>query len=525
MSASMTERRSRILVVDDERNNRSLLDVMLAPEGYLVVCASSGEEALAMLDQQLPDLILLDVMMPGLNGYQLAEKLKANLATRNIPIIMVTVRDDREAKMRGLRAGAEDFLSKPVDRAELCVRVRNLLRLKAYGDYHDRYGQMLEDEVGSRAADLVESARVYRETFDAALDAIVGMDDSGKITEFNPAAERAFGYSRQEALGRVFEDLIVPQRTREILGKVIEVTARRRDGTVFPVELAITQIRPNPSARFMSFIRDVSERKRAEARYQHIVETTNQGVWMIDLEGRTTFMNTRMANMLGYQSEEVVGLSALAFIAEESREVAVQAIRERSGRAFQVERKLQRKDGSTLWALLEVAPSIGGSGKCDGSYAMVIDITERKKAEEDLLERVRIAALGAEVSMALAMGDALPDTLRQCAQAMVSHLGVALAGIWMLNPRDNVLELRASAGMDIPEAHKHVPFAKHKIGLIAEERQAHFTNDLANDPRTMDPTWARSEGLVSFAGHPLLVAGQLIGVVAMYARQPFTEAV
>ena len=97
--------------------------------------------------QQPPDLILLDIMMPGMDGYQVAAKIKGNLATKNIPIIMVTALNDRDARMRGLSAGAEDFLTKPVDRAELCVRVRNLLRLKAYGDYHDKYSQMLEGEV------------------------------------------------------------------------------------------------------------------------------------------------------------------------------------------------------------------------------------------------------------------------------------------------------------------------------------------------------------------------------------------
>src|ERR1700704_1733705 len=124
----------RVLIVDDERRNAELLKVMLAPEGYVLMTASNGEDALALLADQQPDLILLDVMMPGMDGYQVAAKIKQNPATNNIPVIMLTALDDRNARMLGLNAGAEDFLTKPVDRAELCVRVRNLLRLKAYGD-------------------------------------------------------------------------------------------------------------------------------------------------------------------------------------------------------------------------------------------------------------------------------------------------------------------------------------------------------------------------------------------------------
>jgi PAS domain S-box-containing protein len=146
---------ARVLIVDDD-DNRKILEVMLAPEGFDLTSAASGEEALAMVARQPPDLILLDIMMPGIDGYEVTSKIKGALATKNIPIIMVTALDSRDARMLGLSAGAEDFLTKPVDRAELCVRVRNLLRLKAYGDYHDKYRQMLEDEVGSRTADLVE---------------------------------------------------------------------------------------------------------------------------------------------------------------------------------------------------------------------------------------------------------------------------------------------------------------------------------------------------------------------------------
>ena len=111
---------------------------------------------------------------------------------------MVTALDDRNARMLGLSAGAEDFLTKPVDRAELCVRVRNLLRLKAYGDYHDKYSQMLEGEVGSRTADLVESERLYRSTFDAAPVGIVHVGLDGQWLRVNQRLCDFLGYSREE---------------------------------------------------------------------------------------------------------------------------------------------------------------------------------------------------------------------------------------------------------------------------------------------------------------------------------------
>jgi two-component system, sensor histidine kinase and response regulator len=145
---------ARILIVDDERHNRELLEVMLTSSGFEIATAASGEDALQQVAREPPDLILLDVMMPGLDGYQVTTRLKADPATVNIPIIIVSALDDRDARMLGLEAGAEDYLTKPVHRGELGTRVRNLLRLKAYGDYHDRYSQRLEAEVTARTADL-----------------------------------------------------------------------------------------------------------------------------------------------------------------------------------------------------------------------------------------------------------------------------------------------------------------------------------------------------------------------------------
>jgi CheY-like chemotaxis protein len=120
-----------ILIVDDEVQNRKLLEAVLRPEGYETVSVANGEEALASITQRRPDLILLDIMMPGMDGYEVAGILKANPATSNIPVIMVTAQDDRAARLASLTAGAEDILTKPIDRAELWLRVRNLLRLRA----------------------------------------------------------------------------------------------------------------------------------------------------------------------------------------------------------------------------------------------------------------------------------------------------------------------------------------------------------------------------------------------------------
>ena len=149
-----------ILIVDDEPANCRLLEALLRPEGYLTLSASNGAQALMMVARQAPDLILLDVMMPEMDGYQVAALLKADPVSSNIPIIMVTALSDRDTRIAGLKAGAEDFLSKPVDRTELWLRVRNLLRLKEYGDFLRNHNLLLEQEVMARTADLRQSTQL-----------------------------------------------------------------------------------------------------------------------------------------------------------------------------------------------------------------------------------------------------------------------------------------------------------------------------------------------------------------------------
>jgi adenylate cyclase len=158
-----------ILVVDDQPLNVRLLADLLGAKGYAVVTAASGEEALARIAATPPDLVLLDVMMPGLSGYQVCEQIRGNAATAMLPVVMVTALDPREERIRGLEAGADDFLTKPIHTPELLARVRSLLRIKALYDTvaHQRqelaeWNARLEERVRVQVDELARLAQLKR---------------------------------------------------------------------------------------------------------------------------------------------------------------------------------------------------------------------------------------------------------------------------------------------------------------------------------------------------------------------------
>ena len=143
-----------ILIVDDEEINLKILINYLVSAGYDVDTAGNGAEAVQKSKGCRPDLIILDVMMPVMDGYQACSLIKTDRETKNIPVIIATALDDRESKLKGLEAGANDFLSKPIDKAELTIRVRNLLKIKKFEDFMLRHNQILEKEVLERTQDL-----------------------------------------------------------------------------------------------------------------------------------------------------------------------------------------------------------------------------------------------------------------------------------------------------------------------------------------------------------------------------------
>jgi PAS domain S-box-containing protein len=352
-SPNVADSPARILIVDDERHDRQLLEVMLTQEGFLLLTAAGGEEALAIVAQQPPDLILLDITMPGMDGYQVAGRIKGDLATKNIPVIMVTGLEDRNARILALSTGAEDFLTKPVDRAELCARVRNLLRLKAYGDYYDRYSQMLEGEVGSRTADLVERAKILEQQaavladqaalLDLAQDAIIVRDMRDRILFWSRGAEVMYGWLSKEALGRNKTELLRTEFSEPadsidatLLGQGQwegEAIHHKRNGTrVFVASRwALQRDADGVPIRVLTINNDITRRKQADSELLQLTERLSLATAVAKVgaeaarvasEAKSNFLAT-MSHEIRTPMNGIIGMTELALdtdLTEEARE-------------------------------------------------------------------------------------------------------------------------------------------------------------------------------------------------------------
>jgi signal transduction histidine kinase len=252
----MAERPATILMVDDEPQNLDLLEALLLPHGYRLLRAAAGEEALAAVRAERPDLVLLDVMMPGLDGFEVCRRLKAEPATRFIPVVMVTSLRDVEDRIRGIEVGADDFLSKPVNRHELVSRVRASLRL-------GYYRHLLEE----------------RARFDAVVaglrDGIVVCDGAFRVTSCNGAAQgllnlppdRWGGVDLLEHLAGTFQSALplAGLRGGRDRGMDFELT---RPGETFPLTLAAQLTRtfgPDGTPETVALVvRDVTDQRREE---------------------------------------------------------------------------------------------------------------------------------------------------------------------------------------------------------------------------------------------------------------------
>ena len=171
---------AKVLVVDDTPHNVKLLADLLGVKGYGVATATNGEEALEKIESESPDLVLLDIMMPGLSGYDVCRRLRADPRTALLPVVLVTSLDAQQERIKGIEAGADDFLGKPINQPELFARVRSLLRIKTLQDEVRKqaaalqeWNAKLEERVGAQVAELQRMSALKRFFAPAVCDAIL----------------------------------------------------------------------------------------------------------------------------------------------------------------------------------------------------------------------------------------------------------------------------------------------------------------------------------------------------------------
>jgi len=151
-----------ILVVDDTELNRKLLGDLLTAKGYMIKTAESGQEALAIINDDPPDMVLLDVVMPGMDGYEVCRRIRESADAAMLPVVMITALDQGEERIRGLEAGADDFLTKPINQPELMARVRSLMRIKQLHDKLESANRTLEERVNEQVEQLDRLSRLKR---------------------------------------------------------------------------------------------------------------------------------------------------------------------------------------------------------------------------------------------------------------------------------------------------------------------------------------------------------------------------
>ena len=578
---------SKILLIDAAKPLRESLQTTLGPKGYEILDAASLETGLEMALAHLPAAIVAQVAAGRLDAGPLQRQLGAWAATALIPVILIADAPAQFALREALKAG-DDLLIQPVSAEililalEACLRQRDALEqrserttarlrtiLEATSDLAVMVSgpgpPVLAADGAGRSRNLLDAVEALSQRHEKGLlehegkpgsmldDIGIGIyrgttDSRGRFLHANPAMARMFGYaSVPELMATSIADLYENAAEREKF--VREVTThhavksrvlrmRRRNGDRFWVAVT-AQIRYDAHGGMKwveGMLQDVTERQQAEeslARERDLLwalmDCIPDQIYFKDTASKFTRINRQQARLLGLASpEEAVGKSDHDFFDHASQTFADEQIVMTSRRPLINKTEFMRTaTGEYRWFSSTKAPIVNASGEVVGLVGITRDVHETKEAEEALAQRASSAILTAQVGNALIQTGSLRGILQECAEAIVTRLEGAFARIWTLNETGTFLELQASAGRytHLDGAHGRIPVGQFKIGLIASKRKPHLTNSVIGDPQVSDQPWAEREGMVAFAGYPLIIGDRLVGVLGLFARHPLSDTI
>ena len=378
-----------VVVVDDNADMREYLRSLLATD-YHVVTAQDGREALAAARAYAPVLVLSDILMPVMDGFELLRELRASSQTDAIPVILLSAREGEHGRVEGLEAGADDYMVKPFSARELLARVTAVIGINTHRRESLRREVMLERE----KADLVEALG----------DAYMSVAPNWTIRYVNAALERAVGQSRDALLGSNVWDALPnlaasPDFLRAVRASMTDRVVRRVEhhddvtGRWYEVDVA-----PAQEGHINVFGRDITKRlasiealRDSEHLLRNVADTAPAMLWVTDTTNDCTFLSRAWYDFTGQTTGEAEGFGWLDAVHPDHRAVAGERFVAASERReeFVVEFPLRRADGQYRWVVNAGRPRLDADGAWIGYVGSVMDVDDRRRAAEQLAESER----------------------------------------------------------------------------------------------------------------------------------------
>lgn len=372
-------------------------------------------------------------------------------------------------------------------------------------------------------------------------DTYLRLNADGMILDYKPGNTANQNQFPQITLGRYISDYL-PQHLQAQFQQAIAKSLKIPSTVNFIDQISLVNSSSSYECRLMCLhsqqiillIREQPQSLTTQffqetLKFQNILENANHVIFTLTNDGKISCVSPNWNDILGHESSEVIGQDLISFVHTDDLSILQEYFRKivnLSQNQASIEYRVQHKNGNWRWQTSNISAMKDADGNVVYYAGIAHDITARKLTEQALQEKVKLANFRDEVDAFLAESSTVEEIMQGCSKAIVKHLNAAFARIWILNKQENILELQVSSGMythtDGP--HKRVPVGQFKIGLIAAEGKPHLTNSVQTDPRVGDKEWAKREGMIAFAGYPLIVEGEILGVIGMFARQALSES-
>lgn len=396
-----------IMIVDDRPANLNYLIDILSEKGYEIRVFPGGKLALQYAERNPPDLILLDINMPEMDGYEVCKRLKAHQDLKNIPVIFISALTDTQEKIKAFECGGVDYVTKPFELEEVRARVRTHLALAK--------AELLEEEINKRT----RIEQQYYEQLKNLSNAVIHVNQEGIIVYSNPATEKLFGYSSDELNGESVE-LLVPDELRRMhvesrinfvkspsgirKDTIDSLLGKKKNGEVFPVDISLNTLFSEAGILVSAEIKDVSAQRLIEQEleeqrilFEEVFRDTPDALLLTNEENKIIMMNPAVSHMFGYQPAELIGKDPkILYASDDSFETHVDVrdifLDMDMKQPFITEFRL--KNNEVFPGEIIVAPIHDRHGIRTGFLGIVRDISERvklEKAHESMANQLRQA--------------------------------------------------------------------------------------------------------------------------------------